>query len=105
LEYTEESIQIIADKGYIGEEYVITPKKKPQGRDLTDEENNYNHDINSARAAIENVNQRLKTYAILGGIYRGTIDDFDKITKIIQVVSALCNMKLNKYPIRKSTTR
>ncbi|CAF5148205.1 unnamed protein product, partial [Rotaria sp. Silwood1] len=28
LEYTEESVQIIADKGYIGEEYVITPKKE-----------------------------------------------------------------------------
>ncbi|CAF4951647.1 unnamed protein product [Rotaria sp. Silwood1] len=27
LDYVEESVQIIADKGYIGEEYVITPKK------------------------------------------------------------------------------
>ncbi|CAF3663992.1 unnamed protein product [Rotaria sordida] len=27
LDYVEESLQIIADKGYIGEEYVITPKK------------------------------------------------------------------------------
>ncbi len=65
----------------------------------------YSRDINSARAAIENINQRLKTYAILGSIYRGAIDDFDKITKIVQVVSALCNIKLNKYPIRKSTTQ
>jgi hypothetical protein len=76
LEYAEESVQIISDKGYIGEEYVITPKKKPQGRDLTDQEKNYNRDINSARAAIENINQRLKTYAVLVSIYRGVIDDF-----------------------------
>ena len=26
---------------------------------------------------------------------------FEKITKITQVVSALCNMKLDKHPIRK----
>lgn len=60
FEYTKESVQIIGDKGYIGEEYVITPKKKPQGRDLADEEKRYSRDINSARAAIENINQRLK---------------------------------------------
>jgi hypothetical protein len=26
LEHTEEHVQIIADKGYIGEQYVITPR-------------------------------------------------------------------------------
>jgi hypothetical protein len=101
LEHVKESVQIIGDKGYVGEEYVVTPIKKPHGRELADEEKNFNRDINSARAAIENINQRLKTYAILGSVYRGTIDDFDKITKIVQVVSALCNMNLNKHPIRK----
>ncbi|CAF1337255.1 unnamed protein product [Rotaria sordida] len=101
LEHVEDSVQIIDDKGYIGEEYVVTPRKKPHGRELTDEDKNFNRDINSARAAIENINQRLKTYAILGSIYRGAIDDFHKITKIVQVVSALCNMNLNKHPIRK----
>jgi hypothetical protein len=101
LEHVEDSVQIIADKGYIGEEYVITPRKKPHGRELTDEDKDFNREINSARAAIENINQRLKTYAILGSIYRGAIDDFHKITKIAQVVAALCNMNLNKHPIRK----
>ncbi|CAF4011899.1 unnamed protein product [Rotaria sordida] len=101
LEYAEESVQIIADKGYIGEQYVITPKKKQRGRELTDDEKNFNRDINSARAAIENINQRLKTYAILGSVYRGAVDDLDKITKIIQVVAALCNLNMTKHPIRK----
>ncbi len=101
LEHVEESVQIIGDKGYIGEEYVVTPRKKPHGRELTQEDKDFNRDINSARAAIENINQRLKTYAILGGVYRGPVDDSHKITKIIQVVAALCNLNLNKHPIRR----
>ncbi|CAF3821176.1 unnamed protein product, partial [Rotaria sordida] len=100
LEHVNDSVQIIADKGYVGEDYVITPRKKRYGQELTDEDKNLNRDINSARAAIENINQRLKTYGILGGVYRGAIDDFKKITKITQVVSALCNMNLEKHPIR-----
>ncbi|CAF4668222.1 unnamed protein product, partial [Rotaria sp. Silwood2] len=84
LEHTEETVQMIADKGYIGEEYVITPKKKPYRGELTTEDKTYDRDINNPRATIENINQRLKTYTILGGIYRGAIDDFHKITKIAQ---------------------
>jgi glutamate/tyrosine decarboxylase-like PLP-dependent enzyme len=94
-------VQIIGDKGYIGEEYVVTPRKKPRERELTQEDKDFNRDINTARAAIENINQRLKTYAILGGTYRGPVDDPRKITKIIQVVAALCNLNLNKHPIHR----
>ncbi|CAF1358711.1 unnamed protein product [Rotaria sordida] len=92
LEHVNDSVQIIADKGYVGEDYVVTTRKKLHGRELTDEDKAFNRVINSARAAVENINQRLKTYAILGGMYRGAIDDFDKITKIEQVVCALCNL-------------
>jgi hypothetical protein len=88
-------------KGYVGEEYLVTPRKKPHEHGLTDEDKNFNRDINSARAAIENINQRIKTYAILGGVYRGAIVDFEKAPKIVQVVSALCDLNLNKHPIRR----
>jgi hypothetical protein len=73
--------------------YFVSLQKKPPKGELTTEDKAYNRNINSSRAAIENINQRLKTYAILGGIYRGTIDDFEKITKITRVVSALCNLQ------------
>ena len=53
LEHVNDSVQIIADKAYIGEEYVITLKKKSQRGELTNEEKSFNYDINSARAAIE----------------------------------------------------
>ena len=101
LEHVNDSVQIITDKAYVGEEYVVTARKKPHGRELTDEDKTFNRDINSSRAAIENINQRLKMYAILGSIYRGDIHDFHKATKIVQIVSALCNLNLNKHPIRR----
>ncbi|CAF4307232.1 unnamed protein product [Rotaria sp. Silwood2] len=96
LEHVNDSVQIIADKGYIGEENVVTPRKKLHGRELTDENKRFNREINSARAAIENINQRLKTYAIVGGIYRGAIHDFHKATKIVQVISALYLQQLKQ---------
>jgi len=68
LEHTQEDVQIIADKGYIGEQYVVTPKKKPRGGELTSEDKDFNRSICSARSAIENINQRLKKYAILGNV-------------------------------------
>ncbi|CAF1403578.1 unnamed protein product [Rotaria sordida] len=101
LEHVNDAVQIIGDKGYIGKEYVVIPRKKSHGRELTDEDKDFNHDINSARAAIENINQCLKTYTILGGVDRGAIDDFYKATKIVQVVCALCNLNLIQHPIRR----
>ena len=101
LQHVNDDVQIIVDKGYIGEEYVVTPRKKPRGRELTDEDKDFNYDINSARATIDNIKQRLKRYAILGGVYRGAIDDCHKATKIVQVVCVLCNLNLLKYPIRR----
>ncbi|CAF4873247.1 unnamed protein product, partial [Rotaria sp. Silwood2] len=99
LEHTEQTAQIIAGKGFVGEAYVTTPRKKPRRGELTDEDKNFNRDINSTRAAIENINQHLKIYANLGGVYRGAIDNFHKITKTGHVVSALCNLNLSKPPI------
>ena len=80
---------------------VVTPRKKPRGGELTTENKDFNRNICSTRAAIENINQRMKQYAIIGHIYRGSYSDFDKITKITRVVSALCNLNLDKHPIRK----
>jgi len=99
LEHGNNSVQMIADKAYVGEEYVINPKKNSHRGELSTEEKNFNYDINSARAAIENINQRVKTYVILSSVYRGAIDDFDKITKISRIVCALYNLNLIKHHI------
>ena len=65
LEHVEESVHIISDKAYIDEEYVDTPRKKPHGRELTQEDKDFNRNINSAEATIENINQRLKLMLFL----------------------------------------
>ena len=101
LEHLNDSVQIIADKGYIDEEYVVIPRKKFHGRELEEEDKDLNRNINSVRTAIKNINQRLKTYAILNGVYRRAANDYHEITKIVQVVSALFNINLNEYSIRK----
>ena len=101
LEYAEESVQIIAAKESIGGQCIITPKKKRRKRELTDDEKNFNSGINSAPAAIENINRRRTACRILGSVYRGAVDDLDKIAQTIQVVAALCNLNMTKYPIRK----
>ncbi|CAF5104661.1 unnamed protein product, partial [Rotaria sp. Silwood1] len=82
LEHVEESVQIIGDKGYIGEEYVVTPRKKPRGCELTEEDKDFNRDINSARAAIENINQSLKSYAIVR--YRFALGIVAGFPKVVQ---------------------
>ena len=99
LEHLNNSVQIIADKDYIDEEYVVTSRKKSYGRELEETDKDFNRNINSARVVIENINQRLKIYAILGGVCRVTIL-MTSITKIVQVVSTLYNRNLNcsKFP-------
>ena len=74
-------------------------RKELRDGELTAEEKDFNRSISSARAAIENINRRVKIYDILGSIYKGPYDDLEKITKIAHVVVALCNLKLSKYPI------
>ena len=70
---------------------VVTLRRNPHGHELTDKDKDFNLDINSVSVVIENINQRLKSYAILGDVYIGSIDNFDNVTKNAQVISALCN--------------
>ena len=73
----------------------------PHGYQLIDEDKDFNRDINSSRAAIENINRRLQSYATLGCVYRASIDNFDKVTKIAQVISARCNLNFNRQLVRR----
>ena len=68
--------------------YVVIPRKKFRGHELTQEDKNFDCDINSTRIAIECINPCLKTYVIVGSVYRRRIDDLHKVIKIIQTVAA-----------------
>ena len=65
----------IGDKGYVGNG-MITPIKKPQGRDLLDWEKEFNKDVNKIRAMIERVIANFKTWRIMHTDYRRPIGTF-----------------------------
>jgi hypothetical protein len=54
----------IGDKGYVGLG-MLTPHRKPAGRDLTDQEKAHNRVINSVRAVVDRVIANFKTWRIV----------------------------------------
>lgn len=65
----------IADKGHVGNG-MITPIKKPQGRELFDWEKQVNKQVSKIRAMIERVIASFKTWRIMHTDYRRPIDTF-----------------------------
>lgn len=66
----------IGDKGYQGCG-IISPKKKPQGGELSDDHKANNKVINRLRAAIERVIANVKTWRILHTDYRRPRETFE----------------------------
>ncbi len=70
----EDSIKILADKGYQGIAKIHrlseTPIKRKKGKKLTKEEKEYNRLLNRLRVVVEHVNRRLKIFRILSSRYR-----------------------------------
>jgi len=67
---------VIGDKGFIGTDYIITPVRKPEGRDLYMREHDYNNQISSLRAPVERAVANLKTWRILFTDYRRPLQTF-----------------------------
>jgi hypothetical protein len=94
-------LKILGDKGYIGNNYVITPMKNPKGKKLRGKEVKRNQIISSERVVVENVFHRIKLYHILGSIYRGNRNNLAKITHIVHIICALANLNMQSHPVRK----
>jgi hypothetical protein len=61
----------VADKGFIGDDRIITPIKRPPGEEhLHPDDHEFNKSVNSIRAATERANAELKTWRILHTDYR-----------------------------------
>jgi hypothetical protein len=67
---------VIGDKGFIGTDYIITPVRKPEGRELYMSEHDYNNQISSLRAPVERAVASLKTWRILFTDYRRPLKTF-----------------------------
>ena len=69
-----DSIKEQADSGYQGiqafHQNSETPKKKPKGRSLTDDEKRENNRISHERILVENINAKIKVFKIMKYPYR-----------------------------------
>jgi hypothetical protein len=81
---TLDSQNWIGDKGYIGNE-MITPFRKPAGRELLDWQKEFNAEVNKFRWMIEQVISHLKNWTIVHTDFRRPLNTFT--TTISAVIS------------------
>ncbi|MGH9567530.1 MAG: transposase family protein [Candidatus Angelobacter sp.] len=67
---------VIGDKGFIGTDYIVTPVRKPEDRELYMSEHDFNNQISSLRASVERAVASLKTWRILFTDYRRPLKTF-----------------------------
>lgn len=67
---------VFGDKGFIGTDYITTPIRKPEHRELYIREKEYNAEVSSHRAPIERAVAQLKTWRILFTDYRRPLESF-----------------------------
>jgi DDE superfamily endonuclease/Helix-turn-helix of DDE superfamily endonuclease len=65
----------IGDKGYVGNN-MITPFKKPEGRELLDWQKEFNKQVNKIRYVVEQVIANFKTWRIMHTDYRRPLTTF-----------------------------
>ena len=65
----------VADKGYIGRG-MITPPRKPAGKQISDTAKKVSRSINRVRYIVEQVNAHIKTWKILKEDYRRPLNTF-----------------------------
>jgi hypothetical protein len=67
---------VFGDKGFIGTDYITTPVRKPEDRELYMREHDCNNQVSSFRAPVERAIANLKTWRILFTDYRRPLDMF-----------------------------
>jgi DDE superfamily endonuclease/Helix-turn-helix of DDE superfamily endonuclease len=67
---------VFGDKGFIGTDYITTPIRKPQCRELLQWEHEWNNQVSSFRAPVERAVATLKTWRILFTDYRRPLKTF-----------------------------
>ena len=67
---------VFGDKGFIGTDYITTPIRKPECRELLQWEHKWNNQVSSFRAPVERAVATLKTWRILFTDYRRPLKTF-----------------------------
>jgi DDE superfamily endonuclease len=69
-------VLVFGDKGFIGTDYITTPIRKPECRELLQWEHEWNNQVSSFRAPVERAVATLKTWRILFTDYRRPLKTF-----------------------------
>ena len=56
---------------------MVTPKKKPKGRQLTKSEKIHNKQLSKERIKVENAIGAIKHYKRVSSVYEGSLDEFN----------------------------
>jgi len=89
-QYLQPGEVILADKGYLGEARIVTPTKKPAGRDLTEDESVFNSLVNEKRIIVENTFAVAKEFRALSSPWR---QQLWRHSIVFFVVCEIVNMK------------
>jgi len=94
---------LLQDTGFQGfsleEVLIIQPKKKPKGKELTEEEKEENRVISSLRIRIEHVISGIKRCRIVKDKFRNYKEGFRDL--VMEIAGALHNFRLQFRPWRK----
>ena len=104
LQHQSETSRIVGDRGYRGKLGIVHPltKRKKVSRELQalQDEKASDHELETERATIENINARLKEWAVVKGVWRGGYRPDGFINDVVRVVCALTNLIFHEHPIR-----
>lgn len=79
--YTNKEVRSIADLGYLGVKSLELPCKKPKGKELTNEQKQYNKQLSKQRVIIEHVIGKMKIFQILFQPFRNPLHTHSLIFK------------------------
>jgi hypothetical protein len=104
LKQQSDTSQIMGDKGYRGKLGIVVPasKKAKVAKEVQqlEEEKRRGHELQVERAAIENVNQRVKQWAVADQVWDGLRQPEVFMDSIMRVVCVLTNVVLRTHPLR-----
>lgn len=90
-------IRVYSDTGYAGIEDVFPgieseqPTKKPKNNELTREQKEQNRQISTSRVTVEHPISHMKNFAIVGGIFRGSMQG---MLMYILIASGIVNIRI-----------
>lgn len=103
LNHLSANNRAVADKAYIAQRYehlLATPIKNPPHGTVTADEKKWNKALYHARSIVENVNARMKQWAVMNAVWRGDREDGEWISMVVLLIARLTNFVFEHNPVR-----